>query len=95
VGLLFCSLVFEGHLSSTDIKSSVHVMSMDKWLPWQSRLQQTYRVDHSLESRHLVELLEFVSLQGECKMSCDLACFAVIPVSVIGLMFKLGVINIF
>lgn len=40
------------------------LISLSDWIPWQNRLQETHMIDHSLETRHMVELLEFTDLQG-------------------------------
>lgn len=41
------------------------LISLSDWIPWQNRLQETHVIDHSLETGHLVELLEFTDLQGD------------------------------
>ncbi|XP_060063063.1 Fanconi anemia group M protein-like [Ylistrum balloti] len=34
-----------------------------EWLPWQNRLQQTYKIDHSTKTKHFVELMQFIEIQ--------------------------------
>lgn len=42
-----------------------------EWLPWQNRLQQTYKIDHSTKTKHFVEMMEFIEIQRKCN-SLDL-----------------------
>ena len=44
---------------------SERTIDLSAWTPWQNRLQEYHKVDHSMQSRHLVELMEFMEVQGE------------------------------
>ena len=48
-------------------KDSRKELSLREWLPWQNRLQETKKVGHSMKSRHLVELIQFMEVQGQSK----------------------------
>ena len=50
------------------------LLSLSDWFPWQNRLQETHVVDHSLETHHLVELLEFTDLQGDIPLFTQSIC---------------------
>ena len=39
-------------------------LSLAEWFPWQNRLQPTFIVDHSKQTKNFVELVEFLELQG-------------------------------
>ncbi|XP_069117221.1 LOW QUALITY PROTEIN: Fanconi anemia group M protein-like [Argopecten irradians] len=34
-----------------------------EWLPWQNRLQDTYKIDHSAKTKNFVELMQFIEIQ--------------------------------
>ncbi|OWF50822.1 Fanconi anemia group M protein [Mizuhopecten yessoensis] len=34
-----------------------------EWLPWQNRLQQTFKIDHSTKTKNFVELMQFSEIQ--------------------------------
>ncbi|RUS84788.1 hypothetical protein EGW08_007472, partial [Elysia chlorotica] len=38
-------------------------INLSEWTPWQNRLQQTFHVGHSIQSKHLVKNSEFIELQ--------------------------------
>jgi len=40
------------------------ILSVEEWIPWQNRLQDVHFVQHSLESNHLVDLMEFINIQS-------------------------------
>lgn len=41
------------------------VLYLDEWLAWQNRLQEVHVVDHSMETCHLIELVQFIDLQSK------------------------------
>ncbi|KAK3583331.1 hypothetical protein CHS0354_038942 [Potamilus streckersoni] len=47
---------------------SCRVLSLTEWLPWQNQLQPTHMIEHSLASKHLVELMEFIEIQPSQKL---------------------------
>ncbi|XP_033734152.1 Fanconi anemia group M protein-like [Pecten maximus] len=34
-----------------------------EWLPWQNRLQQTFKIEHSTKTKNFVELMQFIEIQ--------------------------------
>ncbi|XP_041350852.1 LOW QUALITY PROTEIN: Fanconi anemia group M protein-like [Gigantopelta aegis] len=53
----------ENGVDSNQQESTKVELSLTEWLPWQNRQQETRFLGHSLKTKHLVELMEFVELQ--------------------------------
>ena len=59
-------------LNAPQVPIGPRTLSLDKWLPWQNRLQETHLISHSADSVNLVDILEFCSIQG-FKFVCDIS----------------------
>lgn len=40
-------------------------LRLSEWMPWQNRKHATRKIDHSLDTKHLVEMIEFIDVQRE------------------------------
>ncbi|XP_064600468.1 Fanconi anemia group M protein-like [Liolophura sinensis] len=38
-------------------------LRLSEWMPWQNRKHTTHKIDHSLDTEHLVEMMEFIDVQ--------------------------------
>ena len=52
-------------MSDSDISDHKQYFSLSNWTSWQSKLQKIKRVSHSKETQDLVELNQFISVQGK------------------------------
>ena len=56
----------EVNISDTVVKNSGdRALSLNEWMPWQSRLQASFVVSHSDATKDFVESMEFMDVQSK------------------------------